>query len=373
MNSPSDAHSADRSPDHGAPHPGPSHSVASTGGTRSGHSLHKLVGDAPRGDGPLFMSPDPEAARQAFHAKPKRLTDKVMSVPDAVRQFVVDGEYLASGGFGGDRIATALLHEIVRQRKQQLGFAGHTATHDFQILCAGNDTGRGQLLERCDVAYIVGLEARGLSPHARRVVESGQIQLCEWTNYALAVRLQAAAMGVPFLPMRSMAGTDTYRFSAARKVDCPFTGSTLVAVPALWPDVAVIHVHEADCYGNCRIRGTSVADWHLARAAKKLIVSCERLVPNVEIRRDPTSTVIPYYCVDAVCEVPGGSYPGNMPYEYFSDELHLRQWLEVEEDLGQYLNFLEQHLFGVSDFAEYLERSGGAARMHDLRRQELHP
>lgn len=325
------------------------------------------------GRGELFASPDVAAAREVFRVKSKRQVDKVMPVPDAVRQFVADGDYLASGGFGGDRIATALLHEIVRQRKQQLSFAGHTATHDFQILCAGNDTGRGQLLARCDVAYIVGLEARGLSPHARRVVESGQVQLCEWTNYALALRLQAAAMGVPFLPLRSMLGTTTFERSAARRIDCPFTGQSLVAVPALWPDVAVIHVHEADCYGNCRIRGTSVADWHLARAAKKLIISCERLISNVEIRRDPTATVIPFYCVDAVCEVPGGSYPGNMPYEYYSDEFHLRQWLDAEQDPSTYREFLERHLFATLDFADYLQVSGGAQRMDELRRQELHP
>ena len=138
-------------------------------------------------------------------------------------------------------------------------------------------------------------------------------------------------------------------------------------------DVAVIHVHEADCYGNCRIRGTSVADWHLARAAKKLIVSCERLIPNVEIRKDPTSTVIPYYCVDAVCEVPCGSYPGNMPYEYYSDETHLREWLDVERDLNGYLEFLDRHLFDVDHFEQYLEVSGGARRMDELRRQELRP
>jgi len=337
------------------------------------HASRATSHPLPRGVGELFSSPDVESARQAFRAKPKRLVDKVMSVREAVSRFVADGDYLASGGFGGDRIATALLHEIVRQHKQQLSFAAHTATHDFQILCAGNDTGRGQLLARCDVAYIVGLEARGLSPHARRVVESGQVHLCEWTNYALAVRLQAAAMGVPFLPLRTMAGTDTFAHSAARTIECPFTGQPLVAVPALWPDVAVIHVHEADCFGNCRIRGTSVADWHLARAAKKVVISCERLVSNVEIRRDPTSTTIPFFCVDAVCEVPCGSYPGNMPYEYFSDERHLREWLDVERDLGRYLDFLERHLFGVSSFTEYLEVSGGAARMDDLRRQELHP
>ncbi len=327
----------------------------------------------PRGTGPLFRDCDPDAAREMFADKQKHLCDKVMSVPDAIQKFVSDGDYLASGGFGGDRIATALLHEIVRQRKQNLGLAGHTATHDFQILCSGNQTGRGQTLSRVDIAYVVGLEARGLSPHARRVVESGDLELCEWSNYTLALRFQAAAMGLPFLPTRSMAGSETFKHSAARTVLCPFTGKKLVAIPALWPDVAVIHVHEADCFGNCRIRGTSVSDYYLARAAKKLIISCERLIDNEEIRRDPTATMIPFYCVDAVCEVPYGSYPGNMPYEYFSDEEHLRHWLTVERDESQFLEFLNQHLFGTKNFSEYLELCGGKSRLQELRQQELFP
>src|SRR5439155_78900 len=204
------------------------------------------------------------------------------------------------------------------------------ATHDFQVLCAGNGLGRGKLLACVDVAYVVGLEARGLSPHARRVLESGEVECTEWTNYTLALRFKAAAMGVPFLPARSLLGTDTFERSAACAVTCPFTGERLAAIPALYPDVAAIHVHEADRYGNSRIRGTTVADLDLARAAKKLIVTCERLLPNDEIRRDPSQTSIPFLCVDAVCEVPFGSYPCNMPYEYFTDEAHLRQWLEME-------------------------------------------
>ncbi|MEX1231334.1 MAG: CoA-transferase [Planctomycetaceae bacterium] len=337
------------------------------------HRTSNNSGFPDRGEGPLFSSPDCDAARSAFRDKPKGLFEKVMPVGEAVERFVHDGDYLASGGFGGDRIATALLHEIVRQKKQNLSLAGHTATHDFQILAAGNNTDRGQLLKRVDVAYIIGLEARGLSPHARRVAESGEVELCEWSNYALAVRFQAAAMGVPFLPMRSMAGTDTYKHSAARKIVCPFTGIEMVAVPALWPDVAIIHVHEADAFGNCRIRGTSVADLHLARAAKRVIVSCERLIANDEIRRDPTATVIPYFCVDAVCEVPYGSYPGNMPYEYFSDEEHLQLWLKSEVEEAGYRAFLEHYLFGVADFTEYLERSGGLRRLSELRREENFP
>jgi glutaconate CoA-transferase subunit A len=323
------------------------------------------------GTADLFADPSADRAREFFAAKPRALTDKLTTVSAAVDQLVRNGDYLAIGGFGGARLPTAVVHEILRQGKQDLSLAGHTATHDFQILCAGNLMGRGRTLARVDVAYVVGLEARGLSPHARRVLESGEVACTEWTNYTLAVRFKAAAMGVPFLPVRSMLGTDTFRHSAARVITCPFTGIKLTALPALHPDVAAIHVHEADRYGNCRVRGTSVADFDLARAAKRLIITCERLIPNDEIRRDPTRTVIPFYCVDAVCEVPYGSYPGNMPYEYFSDEDHLRRWLEVERDPGQFQEFLDTHIFGVRDFAEYLQRCGGLPRLLELRRQEL--
>jgi len=324
----------------------------------------------PRGEGSLFVDPSANRARQQFAVKPRAMVDKVVPVAEAVRRLVSAGAYLAIGGFGADRIPTAVLHEILRQAPQDLRLAGHTATHDFQILCAGNGLGRGRLLAAVDIAYIVGLEARGLSPHARRVMESGEVACTEWTNYALAVRFKAAAMGVPFLPARCLLGTDTFRHSAARVVTCPFTGERLTALPALYPDVAAVHVHEADRYGNCRIRGVTVADLDLARAAHKLIISCERLVPEEEIRRDPSQTVIPFFCVDAVCEVPFGSYPGNMPYEYFSDEDHLRQWLSVETDLDAFRRFLDYYIYGAKDFAEYLQRCGGLPRLQQLRRQE---
>jgi glutaconate CoA-transferase subunit A len=324
-----------------------------------------------QGEGALYTDPSANSARRFFASKPRAMTDKLCTVREAVDGLVQDGDYLAIGGFGGDRLPTAVVHEIVRQGKQNLRFAGHTATHDFQILCAGNLTGRGQTLAKVEIAYVVGLEARGLSPHARRVMESGEVEFTEWTNFALATRLKAAAMGVPFLPSRNMLGTDTFRHSGARAIICPFTGERLNALPALYPDVAAIHVHESDRYGNCRLRGTSVADLDLARAARKLIITCERLIPGDEIRADPTRTVIPFFCVDAVCEVPYGSYPGNMPYEYFSDEEHLKQWLEAECDPAAYREFLDRYVFGVDTFAEYLQRCGGLLRLQELRRQEL--
>ncbi len=318
-----------------------------------------------------FTSPASDAAREAFAAKPRALVDKVTTVSDAVARHVHDGDYFCSGGFGSNRIPTAVLHEILRQKKQHLGFAGHTATHDFEILCAGNRAGRGKTLAKVDISYVLGLEARGLSPHARRVIQSGDVETIEWSNYALALRFAAAAMGVPFGVMRSMQGTDTFERSAAKAITCPFTGEKLVAVPALYPDVAAIHVHEADRFGNCRFKGTSVADVDLARAAKRLIITCERLVPHAEMRRDPHITQIPFLCVDAVCEVPFGSYPGNMPGEYFSDEEHLKKWLTVEQDEPAFRAFLDEYVYGVADFAEYIEKCGGLRRLQALRQREV--
>jgi glutaconate CoA-transferase subunit A len=323
-----------------------------------------------QGGGALFTDPSADQARLVFARKPRALCNKLTSVADAVRDLIHNANYLAVGGFGSVRIPTAVLHEILRQGKQDLGLAGHTATHDFQIVCAGNRMGRGRTLARVDIAYIIGLEARGLSPHARRVMESGEVKFTEWTNFTLATRFKAAAMGLPFLPCRTMLGTDTFTHSAARVITCPFTGEKLLALPALYPDVAVIHVHEADRYGNCRIRGTTVADADVARAAKRLIITCERVISDDEIRQDPSRTIIPFYCVDAVCEVPFGSYPANMPGEYYSDEEHLRQWLQVERDETEFHTFLQDYIYGTRDFDAYLEKCGGVRRIAELRKRE---
>lgn len=318
-----------------------------------------------RGDGELFATIDPDEAREHFRSKDKSLRNKVMRVRTAVERFIHDGDYLAVGGFGTNRIPTAVCHEILRQRRRHMGFLGHTSTHDFQILAAG------EVFDRCDIAYVVGLEARGLSPNARRYLESGRVRVTENSNYTLSMRIKAAAMGVPFMISRNLMGTHTMDRSASQVVRCPFTGKKLAAHPAIYPDVAVIHVHESDVYGNCRIKGITISDLDLARAAKRLIVTTERLIQNSEIRRDPASTDIPYYLVDAVCEVPFGSYPGCMSGEYFSDEEHLREWLAVERDPAKFARFLDEHIYDLSYFSEYLELRGGPHRMRALRRKEL--
>lgn len=315
--------------------------------------------------GHLFTDPDVDQARQVFRAKSKALTDKMTTVKDAVSRLLNDGDYVAIGGFGTNRIPTAALHEVLRQGKKSLGLSGHTATHDFQIMAAGG------AISRVDVAYVIGLEARGLSRAARRLFEEARIDVCEWTNAALAWRYRAATMGVPFLPARVMLGTDTMRYSAARIITCPYTGKKLAAIPALYPDVAIIHVHRADKYGNCQVDGITVSDFDLARASKKVIITAEHIVDIEEIRKSPSHTLIPFFYVDAVCHVRYGSYPGNMPYEYFSDEDHLREWLTADSKPETLKPFLDKYIYGVESFPEYLELCGGEARMKHLRSLEL--
>ncbi|MDI6868843.1 MAG: CoA-transferase [Coprothermobacterota bacterium] len=313
------------------------------------------------GQGRIFTEIDPDRMREYFRQKPKKMVNKVTTVKEAVSALINDGDYIAIGGFGGVRIPTAVLHEIVRQGKKNLGFSGHTATHDCQILAAG------KCFNRCDIAYVIGLEARGIPKMTRKYFESGEVECTEWTNAAMTWRLKAAAMGVSFIPVRDMLGTDTAIYSGAKEITCPFTGKKYLAVPALFPDVAIIHVHEADIYGNSDIKGILVSDIELARAAKRVIITCERLVPTESFRNDPKKTTIPYYLVDCVIEVPYGSYPGNMPYEYYSDEEHLAEWLQAEDDPETYRLFLEKYIYGAKNFEEYLELCGGLAKMQKLR------
>ena len=318
-----------------------------------------------QGDGTLFTNPDPDEAREFFRGKTRKMVNKVMPLKKAIDQYVQDGEYLGIGGFGANRTPVAACHEIVRQGKKNMGFAGHTATHDMQILSAG------EVYDRLDAAYVVGLEARGLSSCSRRYLESGKVKVTEWTNYALSVRMRAAAMGVPFLPSRNMMGTDTFKYSAGILSECPFTGKKLVLLPALHVDVGIIHVHESDVYGNCRFKGIAVADLDLASASKRLIITTEKLVDHDEIRNDPSSTRIPYYMVDAVCEVPYGGFPGTMPYEYFSDEDHLQEWLTADKDPEVFKEFVQKNIYDCADHTDYINRNGGLKRMQELRSKEL--
>lgn len=303
------------------------------------------------GLGDLLQPPDLEAFRHSNRMKPKGLVDKLMSEEEAVKRFIRDGDYIGTELYGSVRAPMSITREILRQGKKKLRLAGQGVLEADLLLAAG-------LIEELDITYI-GLEVYGISHCLRREVESGRVSKCvEWSNGALAWRFKAAAMGVPFIPVRSMLGTDTLKYSAAKVIECPFTGAPLCLLPALILDVGLIHVHRADIYGNAQIDGISGFGAELARASKRLIVSTEEIVSTELIRSQPDRTIIPYYLVDAVVHAPYGSHPGEMYYKYHRDEVLIKEWVEASREPETTQIFLDRYVYGVDSHNAYLDILG---------------
>ena len=316
------------------------------------------------GKGELIGWHDPDENRKWIQEnKPRDLRDKRMSVKQAVAKFVHDGDFIAFGGFGHIRVPMALVYEIVRQRIQNLVMAGKTAVHDIDILIGAG------CVNKVEVAYAFGHEMRGLSPAGRRAVEAGQCKVAsEISNAAYQWRFLAGMMGIPFIPSRNMLGTDTWTYSSCKVMEDPWSGKPVCLIPAAYPDVAMFHVPRCDKYGNAQIEGIIVEDFELARAARRVIVTAEEVVDEDVIRAEPHRTVIPFYVVDAVCEVPYGAHPTQMPYLYFFDEEHIGEWLALAETLEGVETYFQKYVFGVHDFEEYLERVGGIRKLNYLKR-----
>jgi len=291
--------------------------------------------------------------------KPRGLVDKLMSEQEAIARFVHDGDYIGKELYGTCRAPMSLARELVRQGKKHLRAVGQGVLELDLWVAAG-------LIDAMDITYH-GLEVYGVSYALRRAAESGKLKLVEWSNGAITWRMKAAAMGVPFIPVKSMLGSDTFRYSAAKVVECPFTGERVCLLPALVLDVALIHVHRADRYGNAQIEGISGFAFEMARAAKRVIVSAEEIVDTEEIRRYPDRTIIPYYLVDAVVHAPFGSHPGEMVYRYERDEEHIRDYVQASQTPEGMQAYLDRYVYGVKNHQEYLEVIG-AERLEYLRR-----
>ncbi len=177
-------------------------------------------------------------------------------------------------------------------------------------------------------------------------------------------------MGIPFIPVRNLVGTDTFDKSSAKQIRDPWSGKPVTLLPAAYPDVALLHVPRCDRYGNAQIDGILVEDFELARAARRVIVTTEEIVDDEAIRREPDRTVIPFYVVDAVCEVPYGAHPTLMPYRYYFDEAHIQEWLTLAKTVEGTQEYFDQYVLGVADFDAYLERVGGLHTMAQLKRVE---
>lgn len=299
------------------------------------------------GIGEMFQPPDMDAFREWNRTqKTKALVDKRMREQEAISRFLYDGAYIGTELYGTVRAPMSLIRELIRQGQTNLRVAGQGVL-ELDILLA---TGRVRTL---DITYI-GLEVYGVSQVLRREVEAGRIKTVEWSNGGITWRFKSAAMGVPFIPVRAMLGTDTLKYSSAKVVKCPFTGQKVALLPALILDVGLIHVHRADRYGNAQIDGISGFAVELARASKRLIISAEEVVPTEEIRRHPDRTTIPYYLVDAVVHAPFGSHPGEMVYYYERDEERIKEWVEASKTEADAQVYLDKYVYGVTCHEEYL-------------------
>jgi len=274
-----------------------------------------------------------------------------MTEREAVSLFLAEGDYIGIELYGTVRAPMSLVREILRQGFRELKCAGQ-GVFESDLLAAAN------AVKQLDWTYI-GFEVYGLSANARRSVESGYVQkIVEWSNAALTWRFKAAAMGVPFLPTQVMLGTDTFKYSAAKVAECPFTGKKLCLLPALILDVGFIHVSRADKYGNCQIDGISGFAAEMARASKRLIISAEEIVNEDVIRSQPDRTIIPYYLVDAVVEAPFGAHPGEMTNCYERDEQHIRDYVNATKDEADIEEYLNTWIYDIQNHEDYLAKVG---------------
>jgi glutaconate CoA-transferase subunit A len=304
------------------------------------------------GIGEMIQPPDIEEFREWNRThKSRKLVDKLMSEQEAISRFVYDGCYIGTELYGTVRCPMSLSRELVRQDKKDLRVCGQGVLELDLWMAAG-------LVKKLDITYI-GLEVYGTSRALRRAVESGQITTCvEWSNASISWRMKATAMGVPFLPTRSMLGTDMIKYSSAKVVEDPFTGLKVCLLPALILDVAFIHVHRADRFGNAQIDGITGFGAEMARAAKRLIISAEEIIPTEEIRKYPDRTIIPYYLVDGVVHAPFGSHPGEMAYVYGRDEPVIKEWVDASKTDEGARAYLDKYVYGVANHQEYLQVIG---------------
>ncbi len=281
---------------------------------------------------------------------------KLCSLSEAVSRYVQDGDSVYAAGFT-HLIPFAAGHEIIRQGRKDLILA--RATPDLiydQMVAAG-------CAKKVIFSYI-GNPGVGSLRIIREELEAGRLEWEEYSHYGMISRLQAGASGLPFFPMKSTAAGDLERSNPQyRRVIDPYSGEEVVTVPALNPDVAIVHVQRADAAGNAHIWGIIGEQKEAAFAAKHVILTAEEIVDEEIIRSDPNRTLIPEFIVDAVCHVPYCAHPSYTQGYYDRDNAFYLDWDKVTESREAVQAWLDEWVFGVKDRAAYWEKLG--AEIHD--------
>jgi len=292
---------------------------------------------------------------------------KVMPLGEAVARFVRDGASIGLGGQNIGRCAMAAAHEIVRQGPRGLTIYGCNLSISMDLL-----VGAG-LVRRCE-SGTGNLERFGTTFCWRRGIEQGTLEVEDYSHLAMVSRFLAGEMGVPFMPVKSLLGSDilTYASGSGQKkfevIDNPWNrGEPVVLVPAVTPDVSIIHVQKADPLGNVIMEGFATHEPEMVRASHHTIVTCEELVDTDEIRRDPERTTIAYPHVSAVVPQPWGAYPTSVYryYDYDGEEI-TRYQAAARAGGDEYRRYLDEHVYGCETFEAYLDKVCPASRRREL-------
>jgi len=277
--------------------------------------------------------------------------DKLISLSEAISKFVQDGDTVYAAGFT-HLIPFAAGHEIIRQSKRNLTLARATPDLIYDMLVAAG-------CARKVIFSYMGNPGVGSLRIVRSELEAGRLEWEEYSHFGMISRLQAGATGLPFMPMNQTGATDLEHANPDfRRVTDPFSGREVVVVPALNPDVAIVHVQRADRDGNAHLWGIIGEQKEVAFASKRVILTAEEIVDEAVIRSDPNRTLIPGFVVNAVCHVPHASHPSYAQGYYDRDNQFYLKWDEISQSIDSVKAWLDEWVLGVKHNAEYWQKLG---------------
>jgi len=305
------------------------------------------------------------------------MTGKMIDL-HAAAALIPDGATLSVGGFTTQRHPMALIYELIRLGRRNLYLYGHSPGGDWDILIGAGAVKRVELAYEADEAF------NTVGPRWRQAVEHGRIEWEDYSNFSMVARFTAGAMGIPFMPVRSLLGSDIVGREALRPdqrqadprtspkklhvMTSPFNPQEkVVLVPAIHTDFAIIHVQKATADGTVRIMGQTYADVQQAFCADVVIVTAEEIVAEDDLRREPEGNQLPPFVVSYVCHVPFGAHPYAVYNYYDYDPLQLKEYHDSARDDASFQRYLEKYVTGVKNHQEYLEAVGGRARLETLR------
>ena len=293
----------------------------------------------------------------------EEINRKIITIDEAV-ELIPNGAHLTVSGFAHSLVPMAIIRELVRKKVGNFEFSSMGEAWAIDMLCGAG------LIDKMRLSNYM-FEGYGRCYNFSRVVESGQVEVEDYSHFGITSRLFAAALGIPFIPIKTMRGTDIFKISNFDKdkfeiINNPFAEGETTLVPALSPDIALIHASRADSQGNVQIFGSESIIDEQVRASKKVIVSVEEIVDREMIKINSKHTLIPGFLVDHIVEVPYGAHPCGMYKYYDFDREHIAKYWEMSKNADSFKIYLDEYVYDPEDHWAYLEKIG-IKKLLDLR------